>query len=254
MNKKIKILIVWFILLSAERVYADGIRLSDFNTIGWYNIHLTHKVNDKWSLHGEFQWRRANLIKESQQNLFRTGVNYQIHPFVLIRAGIGHIETHPYGKVPIQNSSRIFPEFRFFQMVQINNPIDKILLKHRFMLEQRWVGNYSNGQLNKVYNNTYVNRIRYMATLQLPLDKYFLEKNTPYLSVYDEIMIGFGKSINQNIFDQNRVGLVFGLHLNHNFKMEFGGINQILQFARLIEDKALIQTNSGLIFNTYFTF
>lgn len=245
--------ILMLFLVSIQTIKAQGNRSHDYNTVGWYNAFLTYQVNQKWSIHGEFQWRRAELIKTAQQNLYRTGVNYQIHNQVLLRAGFAYADTYPYGKVPIQSTAKLFPEYRTFQMVQINNPIGNIALSHRFMLEQRWVGVYSNTSLKSVDNYVYVNRARYMARIQVPLKALFLENKGPYIAAYDEIMIGFGKNINQNIFDQNRLGALFGLKLNDQIRMEAGYINQIIQFGRMVEDKELFQHNNGLIWNTYIT-
>ncbi|SNR93225.1 Protein of unknown function [Belliella buryatensis] len=238
-------------LILFENSHAQGVRSHDYNTIGWYNAFLTYPLDSKWSLHGEFQWRRSELIKEAQQNLYRTGVNYQLHPSVLLRGGFAFADTYPYGKVPIQTTAKLFPEYRTYQMIQINNPIGKIALSHRFILEQRWIGVFSNTALSKVNDYVYVNRARYMARVQVPLASLFLERNAPYLAAYDEVMIGFGKNINQNIFDQNRVGGLFGLKLSDHVRMEAGYINQIIQFGRMVEDRELFQHNSGLIWNTY---
>lgn len=247
-------LILILFLVPFKIIKAQGNRSHDYNTVGWYNAFLTYQLNQKWSIHGEFQWRRAELIKSAQQNLYRTGINYQVHPQVILRAGLAYADTYPYGKVPIQSTAKLFPEYRTFQMAQINNPIGNIGLSHRFMLEQRWVGVYTNTSLNRVDKYVYVNRARYMARIQVPLNKLFLESKSPYLAAYDEIMIGFGKNINQNIFDQNRLGVLFGLKLSDQIRTEAGFINQIIQFGRMVEDKELFQHNSGLIWNTYISF
>ncbi len=243
-----------FLLISTNvaRLKAQSFRGSENNAIGWYAAFLTKTLDEKWSIHGEFQWRRDAIILQNQQNLLRVGLNYKIHPQVILRGGIAYIDTYPYGGIPIQSAGRIFPEYRVFQMAQISNPLGKINLTHRFMLEQRWVGIFTDPKLPKSDENVYLNRARYMARIDIPLNKIQVKKS-PYLAAYDEILIGFGKNVNQNIFDQNRIGLLFGLKLNNLIRSEVGFISQTVQFGRLINSQEYIQYNNGLIWNTYLT-
>ena len=77
-------------------------------------------MSEKFGLHTEYQWRRDNYITE-WQSLLRVGVNYQLNPRVLIRAGYAWIETFPYGEIPINGLGRDFTEHRLFQMVQLSH-------------------------------------------------------------------------------------------------------------------------------------
>jgi hypothetical protein len=82
------------------------------------------------------------------------------------------------------------------------------------------------------------------------LDFYLTEKW--YAAAYDEILIGFGKNVGENIFDQNRISAVLGYKASGLFKVEAGFLHQTLQLGREIETKNVFQYNSGLIINTYF--
>ncbi|MFD2033716.1 DUF2490 domain-containing protein [Belliella marina] len=246
-------LVIFPLLLTLvfSQAEAQGPRSHDYNSIGWLATFLTYNLDEKWSVHGEFQWRRSELVKEAQQNLYRAGINFKPHKQALLRVGLAYADTYPYGKVPIQSTARLFPEYRTYQMAQINNPIGNVGLTHRFILEQRWVGRYTNTTLAKVDDYVFMNRVRYMVRMQIPLSSLFLENNAPYIAAYDEVMIGFGKNINQNVFDQNRIGLLGGVKLSERVRVEGGYLNQILQFGRMVEDKELFQHNNGLIINTY---
>jgi len=237
----------------APDISAQGNRSSENNSIGWYAAFLTYNLDDKWSIHGEFQWRRSKLLVEAQQNLYRTGINYKIHPNVILRGGFAYIDTYPYGEIPIQSAGNIFPEYRTYQMAQVSNPLGQVTLTHRFMLEQRWLGIFSDPNLSKSDDQVYLNRARYMARLDIPLGSSSKEKNPPYLAIYDELLIGFGKNVNQNIFDQNRIGVLLGLKINDAIRSEIGFINQTVQFGRLINAREYIQYNNGLTWNTYIT-
>ena len=52
-----------------------------------------------------------------------------------------------------------------------------------------------------------------------------INNKTPYVAIYDEIFVGFGKNVNENVFDQNRLGIVIGYNFSPNFKIEAGFLN-----------------------------
>ena len=237
---------------TAHLSLAQNTRLNHYNTIGWYNSFGTFKLSDKFGLHTEYQWRRNNIITDWQQSVLKVGLNYNLNPRVLFRVGYAWIETFPYGEYPINSLGRDFTEHRVFEMVQLSHKEGIVDLLHRFMLEQRFVGRYSTANLPKEDEFPLVNRMRYMIRLQVPLIGKEIKDKTPYVAVYDEILIGFGKNVSANIFDQNRMGTLVGYRFNKNVKIETGYINQVLQFGRQINGQNVFQHNNGLIVNANF--
>jgi hypothetical protein len=251
---KLFVLTVLITLLFHGSGFSQNNRDTENNSIGWYAFFANYKLDDKWSIHGEFQWRRTDWISNPQQNLYRVGVNYKIHPQVTFRVGYAFADTYNYGEEPIAGNGIRFPEHRTYQMALINNPIGKFNLSHRFMLEQRWVGRSLDPNATKADEFVYLNRMRYMFRADIPLIGPSLDNKEPYLAIYDEIMIGFGKNVNQNIFDQNRLGILAGYRFSGSVRIEGGYFNQILQFGRLVNGKNHFQNNQGLIINSYFNF
>lgn len=237
-------------ILSINKTLAQNTRITDNNTIGWFNYFGTFKLKNKIGIHTEYQIRRDNFLADKQQGLLRIGANYQINSKVQFRLGYAWIETYPYGDVPINGFGKDFTEHRIFETATFTDKISILELSHRFILEQRWVGRYSNVLLSNEDEFLFLNRLRYMFRIQLPLKGKAIESKTPYLAIYDEIFVGFGKNVNENIFDQNRFGLLLGYKLNNSFRVEAGYLNQILQLGREIDGKNLFQYNSGLIVNT----
>ncbi len=244
---------LFFLLYSSETV-SQNTRISHYNNIGWYAYFGTFKLNDKWGIHTEYQWRRVNTISDWQQGLLRVGINYNINPRVLARVGYANAETYPYGEYTINGFGRNFSEHRFFQMLQLSHKEGIFDFSHRFMLEQRFVGKYSNANASTQDEFPMLNRMRYMARLQIPLAGKNIIDKTPYFAVYDEILIGFGKNVNANVFDQNRLGALFGYRFNKSVRIEAGYLNQIIQFGRLINGKNVFQYNNGFIMNANFNF
>ena len=246
-----KIVCLFILATALNSIIAQNTRLENRNTIGWYNYFGTFKVSEKWGLHTEYQFRRNELVTEWQQSLLRLGVNYQVHPKVQLRFGYAWIETFPYGEIPINGMGKDFTEHRIFQMVTLTDKVSIIDLSHRFMLEQRWIGNYSNANMNVEDNYLFINRLRYMLRLQIPKGNEIKSK-TPYLAIYDEVFIGFGENVNENVLDQNRIGILLGYQFNPSLRIEAGFLNQIVQFGREIDGRNLFQYNNGFILNTIF--
>lgn len=229
-------------------------RLNTNNHIGWYNYFGTFKVSEKIGVHTEYQWRRNNYIADWQQSVLRVGLNYNFNPRVLFRVGYAWIETFPYGDIPLNGLGRDFTEHRIFQMVQLSHKEGIVDFSHRFMLEQRFVGRYSSAIETTEDEFPFLNRMRYMVRLQIPLTGKEIKDKTPYVAFYDEIFIGFGKNVNANVFDQNRIGVLLGYRYNQNFRVEAGYLNQTLQYGRQINGQNVFQSNNGFVINTNLNF
>ena len=252
MNKKIAFYIIVLLSFISSSINAQNTRLNNYNTIGWYNYFGTFKVSQKFGIHSEYQFRRTEIITKWQQSLLRVGFNYQVNPKIQFRLGYAWIETFPYGENPINGMGKDFTEHRLFQMATITDKVSIVDLSHRFMLEQRWVGRYSNANLTNEDEFPLLNRFRYMFRMQIPLKGKEIIDKTAYLAIYDEVFIGFGKNVNENIFDQNRVGILLGYRFNPSIRIEAGYLNQTLQLGREVNNRNIFQYNNGLIINANF--
>jgi Protein of unknown function (DUF2490) len=243
MRKTVFISII--ISLTSHLSFSQNSRISEHNTIGWFTTVITPKISEKISLHGEYQWRRVNLVKNWQQSLLRAGIIYKIHPQLSAQIGYAWAPTFPYGTYNLSGVPKVFPEHRIYEQVVFNSNIGKTALTNRLRLEQRWIGRFASVDAKKPAF-AYLNRFRYMARFDHPLNEKW------YATAYDEILIGFGKNVGENIFDQNRISAMIGYKASNTFKIEGGFINQILQLGREIENKNVFQYNNGIIINTYF--
>ena len=174
-------------LLLTSTVISQNTRINEHNQIGWYNYFGTFKLNSKWSIHSEYQLRRTNYITDKQQGLLRVGINYQYNPKVQFRLGYAWIETFPYGETPINGMGKDFTEHRIFQAVTVTDKVSIVELSHRFMLEQRFVGRYSSANLETEDEFPFLNRMRYMFRMQIPLKGESITNKTPYAAIYDEL-------------------------------------------------------------------
>ncbi len=253
-----QLLLLTFLALFSFAATAQNTRIKDPNQVGWWAGFTTFKLSSKWGIHSEYQWRRENFVTDWQQGLLRVGLNYQLTPKVQLRAGYAWAETFSYGNYPINGLGKDFTEHRVFQMATLTDKLGRLDVSHRFMLEQRWIGRYTSPELTREDEYFFVNRLRYMFRMQCPLQGKTLDNKEFYAAAYDEIFIGFGKNVNENVFDQNRIGLLIGYRFNKKFRIEGGFFNQILQLPREItlpdspNGRNVFQYNSGFIVNTFF--
>lgn len=240
--------IILFCLFSIN-TSAQNTRISEHNSIGWYVLNLNVKIADKWTLMGENQFRRTAIIQNWQQEVFRTTLDYATLPNVHLRIGYAFAGTYAYGQTKIQSAGKYFPEHRMFQAIVLSNKYGKVESSQRLMLEQRWIGRYYTAASEKVDVLPLSFRLRYLLRFQLPLNNQSMEDKTVYAAVYDEMLIGFGKNVNENIFDQNRIGALLGYQFTKKFRAEAGYLNQTLQLGREISGRNLLQYNNGIIFS-----
>lgn len=247
-----KTLLLLFLFILGVSARAQNNRLNTTEAIGWYNYFGTFNISKKVGLHTEYQWRRHNVITNWQQSLLRVGVNYQPNSRIMFRLGYAWIETFPYGEIPINGLGRDFTEHRIFQMAQLTHREGIVDFSHRFMLEQRFVGRYSAASVTHEDEFPLLHRMRYMGRVQLPLKGREIKDKTPYAALYDELFVGFGKNVNANVFDQNRIGILLGYRFSKHIRVEAGYLNQTVQFGRQINGQNVFQYNHGLILNTNF--
>jgi Protein of unknown function (DUF2490) len=215
------LLMLCFITLKAQnpREYTN-------NSTAWFMYFGTHKIADKWSLHLEGQVRRSEGLANPQQFLLRGGVNYHINPQATVTAGYAFIETYPYGGFPVKS---IFPENRVWEQLQLKNQVGNFEWISRFRLEQRYVhAPVLVGGTYKAGDAVYTNRFRVLNRFSIPFNGKTIVDKSFYLSVYDEFMINFGKNVQYNLFDQNRIYVALGYKLPKVGRLEMGYLNQTL--------------------------
>lgn len=245
-----RLLILFLLFTSTIKLFAQSKNILTKQSIGWYNLFATIKTGSKTSVHAEYQFRRVNIITNGQQSLLRTGINYHINNNLLVRAGYAFVQTFPYGEIAINTYGKAFDEHRLYQLIQYSSTTNTLSLFHRFMVEQRWIGSYSNATLQKEDSYLILHRMRYMLRAQIPLT---INKINPvYVSAYNEFFVGIGNNV--NIFDQNRLAILLGKTLNKHVKIELGYLNQFLKLNRKVNNQNVLQHNNGFMINSNFTF
>lgn len=178
----------------------------------WFIYFGNQKINNKWNWHNEVQYRNFNFIGDVNQLLFRTGLGYNLtenNNNLLL--GYSFINTQKY--LPSSTIKIGTNEHRIFQQFITRKKLNRVYLQHRVRIEERFLP------------TDFQMRFRYLLSLNIPLNKSSMEKNSFYLSAYNEIFLN-GQ---QSLFDRNRLYGAIGYIINNNLKTEAGFMAQTLQ-------------------------
>lgn len=183
-------------------------RSQDSNLGNWLIYIGNKKLDQKWNLHHEIQYRNYNFLGDLEQLLVRTGVGYTFDENRSnLLLGYGYILSENY----IEPDSKVsINEHRIFQQFTTKQAISSLKLSHRYRFEQRFVG--SNFKM----------RFRYFLSLNYPLNFGTQDSSRFYLSAYNEIFLNTQSAV----FDRNRVYVGLGYQLSKEVKIELGYMNQ----------------------------
>ena len=175
----------------------------------WFIYFGNQKINPKWNWHNEVQYRNYNFIGDTNQLLLRTGIGYNLtednNNFLL---GYGFINTQKY--IPNSDEKIDSNEHRIYQQFITKQKLGKVLIHHRYRIEERFL------------KDDFQLRFRYFLGLNIPINKKVMEKNTIYLSAYNELFI----NAESPLFDRNRLYGALGFVFNKNLKIETGFMAQ----------------------------
>ncbi len=226
--KRLFFILVLIISITPLDLFAQ--KQIDNQNNSWYMYFGNHKISDSWGLHTEYQWRRHDLGQTWQQSLARIGVDYYSKKGPQITTGYGWIVSYPYGKQPINYS---FNEHRIWQQLILKSKAGRFNFNHRYRLEQRFLEQKSFDSTSMDYDISesykFKQRARYRFMVSIPLNNKEMIDKTWFIGLYDEVFLGFGKNIDKNIMEQNRISATLGYKFNKNYNIQGGYLNQFIQ-------------------------
>lgn len=183
----------------------------------WYMYFWNNQFeNSPWGLQGDVQHRNWDSVGDLEQLLIRGGVTYTPESSnVMFTLGYANITSGDFG-----SSSSTSSEDRIYQEALLPQRIgQRVYLRHRFRLEQRWVD-----------NQDFRSRFRYALFMDVPLNQTDMSQGALYLSFYNELFIngendiGDGRSV--DTYDRNRSYAALGYTLRDNLRLQFGYMHQ----------------------------
>ena len=214
-----------FLFLTFSFLSAQTEKNVDHQSLLWTRYYNLLTINNKWSLHSEFDNRVFLNSFENNLYEFRVQGRYKINKDIEVGAGYAYFSVAT--QVPENTFGFRIPENRGQQDVMWKQDIGKITLLQRFQVEERFFHNADKEGL--VSGTTFFWRFRY----RIQGEYSFWKKESQYLKaiVYDELMINAGKNVVKNTFDQNRIYAALQYGVNKNIALELGYLNSFQQRA-----------------------
>lgn len=203
--------------------HAQSEKKIDHQTILWSRYYNQLTLNEKWSIHSEFDNRL--FLNPVTENLFviRTQIRYKLIEQVELGSGIGFFPVATQD--PENTTNFLIPEYRSQQDIVWKNVFGKTTISQRFQIDERFIRNASKTEL--LPGTTFNWRFRFKLQAEYEL----LKKNNHFLKaiLHDEILLNAGKSIVKNTFDQNRIYAALQYGVNKHIAVELGYLNSFQQ-------------------------
>jgi hypothetical protein len=192
-----------FLICSIPTVWAQE---EDFGK--WLVYFGNQKINNKWLLQSDVQYRLNQTPEQKSQLLLRAGLGYNLtEANNNILLGIAYIESNLLeGDVtmPSTNEKRIYQQYLYKQ--KRNN----LFITHRVRMEERFLA------------DDFGLRSRYFLSLQKPLNGKLLNRRSIYASCFNEFFL----DIKNQKFDRNRLYAGIGFGVSNDIRLETGYLIQ----------------------------
>lgn len=187
------------------------------HTGNWLMLFNQTRLTEKWGFNAEVQYRSFEIFPNTEQLLLRGGFNYFINNSISAAAGYAEISNYAFDKDLLPGIRA--NENRLWQQILLRNTSGRLFFEHRYRLEQRWLSSKS--------NSSYLDRIRYLLRATILVNKPQLEKNTLFLTFYNELFIHFATVP----FDRNRLFGAVGYRLFPNADIQLGYLAQTVNIT-----------------------
>jgi hypothetical protein len=198
----------------------------------WYMYFGDHAFTKNYGVHLETQYRAQGIGQEPTQFFVRPGfVRFFPKQNIVVSLLYAYVLDYPFQGGPLadprrtgpQPEQRLAEEFRWTHTLAHYSG-KRAILQHRFRLEQRWLGQSSEGQ--GVYDWRFGERFRYRIYAQFPLPFNTKGARPDYVAPYDEVLVRFGPNSGTYAIDQNRTYGAIGWKLSPEFNLEIGYLHQ----------------------------
>jgi hypothetical protein len=185
---------------------------------GWLMFVNNTKINNKWGIAFDAQFRSAADWKYVRNVLIRPGATYYMNDRNNVTLGYLFTTTHSNADGLAKNT---LIENRIFEQYIFTHKLASIFASHRFRLEQRFIETQGDAIFSQ--------RLRYFFRLIQPLAKQQEAFNKgAFVALQNETFFNVQNKakLNDSFFDQNRAYLALGYRFSKKFDVEAGYLNQ----------------------------
>ncbi|MGH2566193.1 MAG: DUF2490 domain-containing protein, partial [Ginsengibacter sp.] len=177
-------------------------------TGSWNIISVKLKINEKWSVFTEAQLRSLSFYDELFYYELKGGASYKLSKNISVTGGLGIYETYsPGGNF---KNPKVNDEFRTWLQLDMTQDIKRLMIEHRYRVEQQWT------------SNGFHHRFRYRLNATLPIAKGNIEPKTFYLNSSEEVFF----TNNSPYFIKNRFFAGCGYVFTQLFTCQTGYMQQ----------------------------
>ena len=174
----------------------------------WFVYFGNQKINEKWLLQSDVQYRLKQIPEQKNQLLIRGGIGYNLlgsnHNILL---GFAYVESNFLENDVIKPISI---EKRLYQQYLYKQKIKNLFITHRLRLEERFLP------------SEFGLRSRYFFSLQKPLNQNSISRRSVYASFFNELFV----DIRNQKFDRNRFYTGIGYGVSNDIRLETGYLIQ----------------------------
>ncbi|MEY4595162.1 MAG: hypothetical protein RIQ47_1572 [Bacteroidota bacterium] len=161
---------------------------------------INGRINQRWEIVGDYQYRNYNSFGDLQQILLRTALQYEFNKKIAVGSGYTFSFVENYSG----DNKRSAIEHRITQQLIHKALSGKFSLSQRVRVEERFLPDQF--------------RVRFRYALAA---RYFIGgKQSWYLSSFDELFV----NTSGTWYDQNRFFIGFGYRFNDHFRIETGNL------------------------------
>lgn len=176
------------------------------NEVGSWLVYFgNQKIDNKWNIQSDFQYRNYQIFDQRNQMLIRAGVGYNLkdqnHNLLI---GFAYVASDTYDNTNVYTSTKY--ENRIYQQYLYKQKVNDLYLSHRIRLEQR------------IFPNEFGLRGRYFVSLQKPIKGKTIARNSSYFSAYNELFV----DLKNAQFDRNRFYIGLGYGITEHVRVETG--------------------------------
>jgi hypothetical protein len=188
--------------------------------MGWLATFQNYKLNDRFGLYFDGQWRSTGQLQQMNALLLRPGINLYLSPSFTGTVG--------YAFIPQQRIAGgvtgYLPEHRIWEQVVFTHKLKapRATIAHRLRYEHRFIPrHHAEGNVLVKDGHRQAGRLRYFARGVVPLGG--KKDKGLFAAVQNEI---FFHTADGGSFDQNRAYVAAGYRMSPQFDIEMGYLNQ----------------------------
>ena len=186
----------------------DTVLAQDKNYGNWFVYFGNQKINNKWLLQSDMQYRLNQIPNQKSQLLLRAGIGYNLtEANNNLLLGLAYVQSNwEEGDETISTTH----EKRIYQQYLYKQKRYNLFLTHRLRMEERFIA------------NDFALRARYFLAVQKPLNGKLLNRRSLYASGFNELFI----DISNQKFDRNRFFTGIGYGVTNDIRVETGYLIQ----------------------------